>query len=45
MARIGLLGGTGPEGNGHALLFASIGGEGGVGTRQKERAAEGVWAS
>jgi|DewCreStandDraft_5_1066085.scaffolds.fasta_scaffold02294_8 hypothetical protein len=40
MARIGLLGGTGPEGKGLALRFASIGEEVRIGSRQKERAAE-----
>ncbi|MCX8071198.1 MAG: NADPH-dependent F420 reductase [Candidatus Binatia bacterium] len=40
MARIGLLGGTGPEGKGLALRFAAIGEEVRVGSRQKERAQE-----
>lgn len=40
MARIGLLGGTGPEGKGLALRFAAIGEEVWIGSRQKERAEE-----
>lgn len=40
MARIGLLGGTGPEGKGLALRFAAIGEEVRIGSRQKERAVE-----
>ncbi len=40
MARIGLLGGTGPEGKGLALRFAAIGEEVRIGSRQKERAEE-----
>lgn len=40
MARIGLLGGTGPEGKGLALRLAAAGEEVRIGSRQRERAAE-----
>lgn len=40
MARIGLLGGTGPEGKGLALRLAAAGEDVRIGSRQKERAAE-----